>query len=141
MTKEQEKMYEKIKATGRYTEEQLARVRAGLEKEPRKIDIKKSQLHYDKAMDCLRLEKIDPTIEVNWSPEDDDGDAYIFILVPNEYIFTGLAKKILEDAASAADTVSYTYVDTSDVRDTVAITLAFTGIIQDPNKPDNFSAS
>lgn len=141
MTKEQEEMYEKIKATGRLNEEQLARLRAGFEKKPRDIDIKKSQLHFDKAMKCMKLEKLDPAIEVQWSPEDDDGDAYIFVIVPNAYAFVGAAKSILQDAASAADTVSYAYYNDERIHDAVVITLAFTGIIKDPSKAGNFSAS
>ena len=141
MTKEQQEQYEKIVATGRYTEEQLAKIRAGFEKKPRKIDIKKSQLHFDKAMECLKLEKIDPAIVVDWPPEDEDGDAYIHIVVPKGFVFGGSAKSILVSAMKAADNVSYTeYEDAdADIYDSILITLGFLGIIEDPNKPDNFT--
>ena len=141
MTKEQQEQYDKIAATGRLSEEQLARLRAGFEKAPRKIDIKKSQLHLNKAMECLQLEKIDPSILVDWPPEDEDGDAYIYIVVPKNYVFAGKAKSILVSAMKAADTVSYTeYEDAdADIYDSILITLGFLGIIEDPNKPDNFT--
>ena len=141
MTKEQQEQYDKIAATGRLSEEQLARLRAGFEKKPRKIDVKKAQLHFDKAMDCLRLEEIDPTVFVDWKPEDDEGDAYIYIVVPKGFVFGGSAKSILVSAAKAADTVSYTDYEDADkgIYDSILITLGFLGIIEDPNKPDNFT--
>ena len=143
MTKEQQEQYDKIVATGRLNEEQLARLRAGFEKKPRKIDTKKSQLHFDQAMECLKLEKIDPTILVDWPPEDEDGDAYIYIVVPKNFVFGGKAKSILVSAMKAADMVSYTdYEDAdADVYDSILITLAFVGIIKDPNKPDNLTGN
>ena len=141
MVKEQKEKFDAIVATGRLNAEQLARLRAGFEKAPRKIDIKKLRLHMNKVMNCLRLEKLDPNIEVDWSPEDDDGDAYIFIAVPAGYIFTDPIKRILLDAASAADTVSYMHTNEKGMLDTSIITLGFIGIIKDPNKPDNFSAN
>lgn len=141
MTKEQKELYDKIVATGRLNEEQLTRLRAGFEKLPPEIDIEKSKLHFDKAMDCLQLEKIDSNIQVTWRPEDDDGDAYIYILVPNAYSFSGSAKKIFLDTASVADTVSYRYINDDNARDALLITFGFMGIIQDPNKSDNFTAN
>lgn len=142
MTKEQQEEYNKIVATGRLNEEQLARLRAGYEKAPQEIDIEKSKLHFDKAMECIRLEKIDPSINIHWTAENDDGDAYIFVIIPNNYVFSGKAKSVFLDAASAADTVSYTYVGKDeDAPDKAIITLGFMGIIQDPNKPDNLTGN
>lgn len=137
MTNKQKELYDKIVATGRYTEEQLAKIRAGFEKKPRKINIKKSELHFDKAMSCLQLEKIDPTITVDWPPENEYGDAFIHIVVPNGHIFSASAKSILLDAMKAADSVAHVYTDLG----MVVITLGFLGIIQDPNKSDNFTAN
>lgn len=137
MTDKQKELYDKIVATGRYTEEQLAKIRAGFEEKPRKINIKKSKLHFDKAMSCLQLEKIDPTITVDWPPENEYGDAFIHIQVPNKHIFSAAAKSILLDAMKAADSVTHTYTSS----EMIVITLGFLGIIQDPNEPDNFTAN
>ena len=137
MTNEQKELYDKIVATGRLNEEQLARLRAGFEKKPREIDIKKSKLHYDKAMECLKLEKIDPTIQVDWPPENEYGAAFIHIAVPNGHIFSESAKSILLGAMKVADSVAHTYTSSA----MIVITLGFLGIIQDPNEPDNFTAN
>ena len=137
MTKEQKEKFDAIVATGRLNEEQIEKLKAGFEKKPQKIDIKKSKLHFDKAMNCLKLEKIDPTIKVDWPPENEYGDAFIHIAVPNGHIFSTSAKSILLDAMKAADSVAHTYTDSA----VIVITLGFLGIIQDPNEPDNFTAN
>ena len=73
MTNDQKEKYDKIKATGKFTEEQLSRIKAGMEKCPRQYDIKKSKAHMDSVFNCLQLEKIDPAIVVGWDPEDESG--------------------------------------------------------------------
>lgn len=137
MTKEQKEKFDAIVATGRLTEEQIEKLRAGFEKKPQKINLKKSKLHFDKSMKCLQLEKLDPTITVDWPPENEYGDAFIHIVVPNGHIFSASAKSILLDAMKAADSVAHVYTDSG----MVVITLGFLGIIEDPNEPDNFTAN
>ena len=138
MTKEQKEQYEKIVATGRFTEEQLARLRAGFEKAPRQYDIQKSELHMEQVACCQQLEKIDPNIIVEWSAEDEDGDAYIYVCVQNFYSIMGAAKMILLNAMGLADLVTYSY---DEEHDGITITLGFMDIISDPNKPENFTAN
>lgn len=138
MTKEQKVKFDAIVATGRLNEEQIEKLRAGFERKPQKIDIKKSKLHFDKAMRCMQLEKIDPEIIVDWIPEDDDGDAYIQIAVPDSYAVAGKAKSIILDALSSADSFSCVRISNAEK---ILITLGFLGIIEDPNKPDNITAN
>ena len=138
MTKEQKEKYDKIKATGKFTEEQLSRIKAGMEKGHRQYDIKKSKAHMDSVFNCLQLEKIDPAIVVGWDPEDESGDAYIYILLPNGYPVADPVKLILLNAMTSADNFTIVYFEKEDNKpETILIALAFTQIVKDPNRSSN----
>lgn len=144
MTKEQEEMYEKIKATGKLSEEQLAKLRAGFEKAPRKIDAKKSQLHMDMVYLCQTIVERDneTTISMDWKPEDKYGNAYIYLLFRNSSALAGKSKADLAKAINKADTITVTNTVIEETGEAISVlTLGFMGIIQDPNEPDNFTAN
>lgn len=141
MTKEQKELYDKIVATGRYNEEQLARLRAGFEKPPRQIDIKKSELHFEMVGVCQMIEQYCDQVQVDWKPEDEDGNAYIYIVAEDFAVIAGKAKSNLEKAMKAADTVTLSRIDGDDGFEGVVLTLGFMDIIIDSSKPNNMSAN
>lgn len=143
MTDENRKMFEKLKATGVFSEEELERLRAGFEKPPRKYDKKKSDLHMttvglvenieDKVNEvyCGRI-----TMTTSWQPEDHygDGNAYIFIDVTrNEdapaLSVAGNIKKMMTKALKNADKV-----DVNWEKNTIYIKLTFTDVIKEGDK-------
>ena len=143
MTDEQKELYERIKATGRLNEEQLERLKKGFEKKPRKYDLKKSQLHTDMVALCQKIENraTNTAVGVDWQPENEDGDAYIYIMVENFGSLGGKDKSDLTKAINNADVVTFSTNQTEEGEDFVVITLGFMDIIHDPNKPDNMTAN
>lgn len=136
MTNEQKELYDRIVATGRYNEEQLAKLRAGFEKPARKIDTKKSQLHLDMVGLCQSIEKSNPDeFQVDWSPEDEEGNAYIYIIAGEYAMLSGKEKTRLQTAIHAADCVTFKSAENDEGKPVgVVITLGFMGIIVDPSK-------
>lgn len=144
MTEEQKKKYEKLKATGTFTEEELARLRAGFEKPPRKLNQKKSYLHMDTVGIVQKIEdKVNElyngviTMTTAWQGEgkDDDPNAYIFMdITRTEFLpvlsFNGKLKTMYEKALKNADEVEMNWED-----NTIYIKLIFRDVIIE-NKPE-----
>ena len=140
MTEENRIKYERLAATGKFTEDELARLRAGFEKPPRKYDHKKSDLHMETVGIVQKIEdKINDsydgviTAESSWIPEgrDDDGNAYIYLnITRSEFLpVLTLDKKLkakLEKAFKAADKVELNWQENK-----LYIKLVFEDIIKE----------
>lgn len=80
MTEENRKKYEQLKATGTFTEDELARLRAGFEKAPRKFDYAKSELHMRTVVLCQQIEYATGAFIVDYEAEGTaDNNAYIIL--------------------------------------------------------------
>lgn len=107
MRKEQQEKYDKLVATGAFSEIELAKLRAGFEKPPRKYDHKKSAAHMDAVMTCKQIEKIaGDGFSFEWQPEDTLGDYNAYIYIESGKL-SGKAKDLFEKLLKAADEVRF----------------------------------
>ena len=117
MTKEQEKIYNKIVMSGNFDEEGLKRIRANFEKKPRKHDIAKGMKFLD-AMDMVvRLEdevKQTPfadSISVDWYAAGEiSNNASVMINVETTVVLYGKAKEYFKKMLMLADNLTITPV-------------------------------
>lgn len=112
MTKEQEEKYLKIVATGRYSEEQLRKIRNGFERPAKKIDREKAELAWDVQW---KLEALVETINGIYGQDaaylelpSDDPKAYNVLLtleIPGTFFTADAEKETLTYAINAADNI------------------------------------
>ena len=136
MRKDLQKKYDALAATGTFTEDELARLRAGFEKPPRKINVAKSMKHMETVEILQMLERKSAIYSVEWTPEGvgDDPNAYIEITLFRHYVtsgknriaFEGEPKADLDRACRNADEV-YFELD----KNSLKVTLCFRDIIQE----------
>lgn len=120
MTKEQEEMFERIKATGRYSDEVLEKIKYGFEHPPavrKTLNEEKADKYLEMIAlaDVLRQEiwATYPDADVRISLEKDDKDSpheYIFIGLPNKTGVFEDSKSVLLEMMTAADLCMFTSV-------------------------------